>query len=205
MKKFIITISREYGSGGRKIGQALADEFGVKCYDRAIIEMVAEKTGLSTEFIEKAETNAASSFAFSLSQATITSISPNLTYDLTPNGESFITQAEILQEIAARESAVIIGRCADYVLREHTNLINVFLVADKEDRLRRSIEEYGLTEKEAKEQMKQVDKGRAVYYRTFTGAEWGYPRNNDLYINTSRTGIEGAVAAIKALVEEKTK
>ncbi len=201
----IIAISRQFGSGGRKAGLMLAQELGFNYYDRAIILRAAEKTGISPELMENLETNAASSYYFNLSQAMSAFAMPIITYDQTPNGEIFKAQADIIREIASKESAVIIGCCADYILRDYTRLINVFLHADKSDRLRRIVGEYGLSEKEAREQIKQVDKGREIYYRTFTGSDWLDIGKSDLCINTSRTGIEGAVAAIKALALEKMK
>lgn len=205
MKKFAVTISREFGSGGRQVGFLLAEQLGISFYDKAVIQLAAEKTGLSPELMENVENSAASSFMFRLSQATSAIDMSAISYNSTPNGEAFTAQSEVIREIAARESAVIIGCCADYVLKDEPNLISVYVHSSREDRLRRLIEDYGMSEKEAKEQMKKVDKGRDVYYRTFTGEERGMAANTDLYINTSRTGISGAAAAIKALVLEKMK
>ncbi len=205
MKNTIIAISRQFGSGGRKIGFMLAEQLGIKYYDRAIILMAAEKTGMSPELMENLETNAASSYYFNLSQAMSAFPMPIISYDTAPNGEVFKAQSDIIREIASKESAVIIGCCADYILRNEPGLVNVFLHAEKSDRLHRIVNEYGLDEKDARDQMKYVDKGRESYYRTFTGSDWSDMSKNDLCINTSRTGLEGAVAAIKALVMEKMK
>ncbi|HHU05842.1 MAG TPA: cytidylate kinase-like family protein [Clostridiales bacterium] len=205
MKKTVITISREYGSGGRTVGILLAEELGINCYDRAVIEKAAEKSGMSPEFIENVEEKAASSFFFNLSQATYSSFTPVLTYDVHPTDKAFFAQAEVIREIASHGSAVIVGRCADYILRDEPDAIHVFLHGDREDRLRRIISEYGIPEQEAREQIKQIDKGRANYYKSYTGGTWGDSRRYDMCINTSRTGISGAVAAIKALVLETRK
>ena len=205
MKKTVITISREYGSGGRTVGILLAEELGINCYDRAVIEKAAEKSGMSPEFIENVEEKAASSFFFNLSQATYSSFTPVLTYDVHPTDKALFAQAEVIREIASHGSAVIVGRCADYILRDEPDAIHVFLHGDREDRLRRIISEYGIPEQEAREQIKQIDKGRANYYKSYTGGTWGDSRRYDMCINTSRTGISGAVAAIKALVLETRK
>ncbi len=205
MEKVIVTISREFGSGGRQVGFLLAEQLGISFYDKAVIQLAAEKTGLSPELMENVENSAASSFMFRLSQATSATNMSVLSYESTPNGETFTAQSDVIREIAARESAVIIGCCADYVLKNEPNLVSVYIHSSREDRLRHLTEEYGISEREAKEQMKKVDKGRDVYYRTFTGEERGTPGNTDLYINASRTGINGAVAAVKALVLEKMK
>jgi cytidylate kinase len=205
MKKIIVTISREFGSGGRTVGFLLAEQLGFKFYDKAVILIAAEKTGISPELMENVESSAAASFMYNLSQA---SYAPNMqiiSYDSTPNGEVFAAQSEVIREIAAQESAVIIGCCADFILKDEPGLVSVYLHAKTEDKFRRLTDSYGLSQKEAKEQLKKVDKGRDVYYRTFTGEERGNAGNFDLYINTSRTGIEGAVAAIKALVLAKMK
>jgi len=207
MKKTIITISREFGSGGRTVGMLLAEELGINCYDRALIEKAAELSGMSPDFIENVEQKASNSFFFNLSQATYSSISPVLTYEANPNptDRAFFAQAEVIREIAGHGSAVIVGRCADYVLRENPDAIHVFLHGDREDRLRRIINEYGIPEQEAREQIKLIDRGRANYYRSYTGGTWGEVRRYDLCINTTRTGIRGAVAAIKALVLENRR
>ncbi|NLL46880.1 MAG: cytidylate kinase-like family protein [Clostridiales bacterium] len=202
MNKTVVTISREYGSGGRQVGIRLAEELGIMCYDRAVIERAAERSGMSPEFIENVEEKAVSSFFFNLSQATFSSYTPILTYDIPPTDKAFFAQAEVIREIAAHGSAVIIGRCADYILRDDPDAIHIFLHGNREDRLRRVIHEYGLSESEAREQMKQVDRGRANYYKSYTGGSWGDARRYDLCINTARTGVSGAVAAIKAILLE---
>jgi len=205
MKNTVVTISREYGSGGRQAGMRLAAELGIMCYDRAVIEKAAEKSGMSPEFIENVEEKAASSFFFNLSQATFTHYTPMLTYDVHPTDKAFFAQAEVIREIAAHGSAVIIGRCADYILRDNPDAIHIFLYGDREDRLRRIVNDYGLTEDMAREQIKQIDRGRANYYKSYTGGTWGDVRHYDLCVNTTKTGIPGAVAAIKALVLELQK
>lgn len=202
MKRTVVTVSREYGSGGRQAGLRLAEELGIMCYDRAVIERTAERSGMSAEFIENVEERAVSSFFFNLSQATFSSYAPILTYDAPPTDKAFFAQAEVIREIAAHGSAVIIGRCADYILRDDPDAIHIFLHGNKEDRLRRVVHEYGLPESEAREQMKQIDRGRANYYKSYTGGNWGDVRRYDLCVNTARTGVSGAVAAIKAILLE---
>ncbi len=204
MEHVIVTISREFGAGGRQVGMRLAAELGIMCYDRAVIELAAEKSGMSPEFIEGTETKSPN-FFYNIAQASFTDFTPIITYDLLQTDKAFFAQAEVIREIAAGESAVIIGRCADYILRENPNLINVFLYGEKNDKLRRLTQELGLNREEAKEQMKSVDKGRANYYKSYTGATWGAPENYDLSINTSRTGVSGAVAALKGMFLDKQK
>jgi len=203
MKSTVITISREYGAGGRQTGMRLAAELGIMCYDRAVIERAAEKSGMSPEFIEGVEEKAANSFFFNLSQATFSSYTPIVTYDVHPSDKAFFAQAEVIREIAAHGSAVIIGRCSDYILRDNPDAIHIFLQGNREDRLRRVVTEYGINEEYAREQLKQIDRGRANYYKSYTGGTWGDIKRYDLCINTTKTGIPGAVAAIKALALEK--
>ncbi len=204
MEHVIVTISREYGSGGRQVGMRLAAELGIMCYDRAVIELAAERSGMSPEFIEGSETKASNIF-YNIAQASFTDYTPLITYDLTQTDKAFFAQAEVIREIAASESAVIIGRCSDYILRENPNVINVFLYGEKNDKLRRLTQELGVSREEAREQMKSVDRGRANYYKNYTGATWGAPENYDLCINTSRADISGAVAAIKGMFLDKQK
>ena len=204
MEHVIVTISREYGAGGRKVGMKLAEELGVMCYDRAVIELAAEKTGMSAEFIEGSASKSSNIF-YNIAQATFTDYTPMITYDLLHTDKAFSAQAEVIREIAAGEDAVIIGRCADYILRGNPNLIRVFLYGEKEDKLGRLSRELGMSMEDAREQMKTVDKGRASYHKTYTGMSWGARENYDLCINTTTTGIELAVAAIKGMALEKMK
>ena len=199
----IITISREYGTGARLIGREVAALLGFGYFDRALIEMAAEKSGLSEEFIERTEEKASNSFLYNLATAAYIASDVTMEYTVPVNDRAFLVQSEVIQDIARSSNGVIVGRCADYVLRDHPSLLRVFLYADKKDRLERIVKDYGQDPKTAESVLAKIDKGRANYHKFYTGANWRSLDNYDLCINTSATGIQGAVMAIKAAAEEK--
>lgn len=200
MANSIITISREFGTGARTIGQQLAADLGFAYYDRAIIQLAAEKSGLSPEFIEKNEEKSRNSFLFNLANTAYISSGINLQYTMPVNDRAFIAQSEVIKDIANKENSVIVGRCADYVLQDYPNVIRVFIYANREDRLKRVVEEYGFDPKNAEDELNKIDKGRANYHKFYTGTPWKELNNYDLCINTSKTGVEGAVAVLKQFV-----
>ena len=197
----IITISREFGTGARQIAKNLADILGFHYYDRAIIQMAAEKSGLSPEFIERNEEKTNNSFLFNLSTSAYITSGINLQYTMPVNDKAFIAQSEVIREIAMTGNSVIVGRCADYVLHEHPKLLRIFLYGDKEDRLKRTINEYGYDPAKAEANLNKIDKGRANYHKFYTGTPWKDIANYDICLSTSKTGIEGAVRALKLLAD----
>ena len=199
----IITISREFGTGARLIGREVAALLNYGYYDRALIEMAAERTGLSEEFIERTEEKASNSFLFNLATAAYLASDVTAEYTVPVNDQAFMIQSDVIRDIARTGNGVIVGRCADYVLRDHPQLLRVFIYADKEDRINRIVNEYGQDAKNAESVLTKIDKGRANYHKFYTGTNWRSMDNYDLCINTSRTGIQGAVMAIKACAEEK--
>ena len=195
MDHFIIAISREYGSGGRKIGEQVAQELGISYYDKVLLQLAAERSGLSPEFLEKTEEQASGSFLYHLSTA---AMGTNFfyQYDIPLGDKAFFAQTAVIRELAAKESCVIVGRCAEYILREHPRCLKIFLHAPKEQRIARLMQEYNISESEAKDRIHRINKGRANYYRCYTGEAWGEARSHDLCINTSASGLEGAVGLI---------
>jgi cytidylate kinase len=199
----IITISREFGTGARLIGRELSALLGFGYYDRALIEMAAEKSGRSEEFIERTEEKASNSFLYNLATAAYISADMGMQYSVPVNDRAFMVQSDVIRDIAKSGNSIIVGRCADFVLKDHPKLLRVFLYANKEDRLNRIINEYGQNPKTAESTLNKIDKGRANYHKFYTGTPWKSLDNYDLCINTSATGISGAVKAIKAAAEEK--
>ena len=199
----IITISREFGTGARLIGREVAALLNYGYYDRALIEMAAEKSGLSEEFIERTEEKASNSFLFNLATAAYLASDVTAEYTVPVNDRAFMVQSDVIRDIARSGNGVIVGRCADYVLKDHPKLLRVFIYANKEDRINRIINEYGQDLKNAESALNKIDKGRANYHKFYTGTNWRSMDNYDLCINTSNTGIQGAVMAIKACAEEK--
>lgn len=195
----IISISREFGSGGRMIGKQLAAQLGIPCYDRTIIQKTAEKSGLSPEFIANAERNTHSRFHFHIPTiGTTTTVSAPQAPSV--RQRAFIAQAQAIRELAAQGSCVIVGRCSDYILEEDPNCLKVFIHADMEERLRRCAEEYQLPEKDLRRRILETDRSRANYYGRYTGYRWGDMRRYDLTIDSGRVGVEGAVELIRHLV-----
>ncbi len=192
----IITISRQYGSGGRIVGKKLADALGVPFYDNELINLAAEKTGLSKECFKEAENTSAGNLLFS-----ITSLASGMDSCGLPLSEKiFLVQSQVIKEVAEEGSCVIVGRSANYVLSENPNCINVFLQADLKDRVERAVRHYDLPEKNAEAAVIKTDKRRANYYNYFTGGKWGKAENYDLILNTSRLDLDHVVEVIKTYV-----
>lgn len=200
-KKIIITISRQYGSAGRIIGQRLAAELDISFYDREFLEDITKKLGVSSDFFK--EDNRGEDGMYNVSRtrlnplSTVTSLSVNL--------EVYESAASLIRSIARRESAVIVGRCADYVLKDEKNVLSLFLYAEKQDRIRRGIELYHIDAKHAQETMERFDRKRARFYEYYTDRKWGALSNYDMMINTSRIGIDQCVrflaTAARAMME----
>lgn len=192
MKHIVITIGREYGSGGRLIAKQLSEEMGITFYDKQLISDVAKKTGFSEHFIRNAEhQRPTNSFLYDLYTSVQTPSVPD---------QVFIAQAKVIKEAAARESCVIVGRCADYILRDQPNCLRVFINAPLDQRVRRAREEYGVQEANLESYVIRQDKARASYYNYFATGRWGQSREYDLCVN-SRIGIDAAVAVIRAAAQ----
>lgn len=192
MKHIVITISREYASGGRMIGKMLAEELGIPYYDSRVSELSAEKSGLSAEHIETTEQRSTSSF---LSTLYINGAYPSV------QDKIFALQSETIRELAEHGSCVIVGRCSNYILRDFPGHLSVFIHAPLEDRVRRAAEEYKVKTPNVKAYVKKVDKARANYHNFYTDYEWGKAHNYDLCIN-SNIGLKKAVAVIRELAED---
>lgn len=192
----VITIARQYGSGGREIGHRLAEELGIRCYDHDLIVMAAEKSGMSEEVLHHADEKAASSLLYTLVMGS-NMYRGNIDHFNVPiNDRLFATQAEIIRDLAAKESCVIVGRCADYILYEHTQCVRVFLYADFENRVKTVAERLSVSEDEAREQITKTDRRRSNYYNYYTGRKWGRLDNYDLAIATDKIGTENTVRMI---------
>ena len=194
MDKIIITIAREYGSGGREIGEVLADRLNIPFYDKALLSRASEESGIGEIFFKRNDEKSNSNFFQSI-------LHGGYSGELPFHHQVFIAQFEAIKSIAKEGSCVIVGRCADYALRDEENVINIFLTADDEERIKRLIEVYGVAEKDAKAQIKKVDKDRANYYEFYTAHEWKDPDNFDLVIDTSKIGVEGVVELLIKYIE----
>ena len=205
MKKYVIAISREYGSGGRHIGELLAKELDIPFYDRELIQMAAERSGMSAGFIEKSDENIPNTFLHNLKYTAYSSYDAISYYDTPVTDKVFLAQSSVIKDLAAQGSCVIVGRCAGYILRGDPDLVAVFIRGKFEDRVRNAIEHYDLPPENAVERIKKIDKSRINYYKYYTSRQWGNIENYDLVINTSFTGVEGAVAVIKTMLLERSE
>ena len=204
-KPLIITIGREYGSGGHEIGEKVASRLGIPCYDKKLIQMAAEKSGLSDEFIEQHEQRSNNAFFASLAASASYSTGFFSPQHLPLSESIFIAEAQTIREIADRESAVIVGRCADYVLAGRENTINLFIFAPEGDRVKRIMRLYQLSEADAMKRIATSDKERGNHDFRYTDHKWGRAQNYDLSINSSLMGIDKTVEMIVDLagIEER--
>ena len=196
MEHLIITISREFGSGGKFIGEQVAKKLGIPFYDKILLQLAAERSGLSSEFLEKNEEQVAGSFLFNLSTAAHAASNFFYQYNVSMSDKAFFAQASVIRELSEKESSVIVGRCAEHVLRAHKKCLKVFLYAPLDWRIGEVARDYNMSESDAKDRILRVDKGRSNYYRHYTGEVWGDVKNHDLCINTAVSGLEGAVDTV---------
>ncbi len=199
MKKIIITLSREYGSGGLAVGQQLAEALGLPFYDKKLLSIAAEKSGFSEEMLRQAESRATNSLLYSL--ATSLGVGAYGPDTLSLYDKLYLAQFDVIRQVADEGSCVIVGRCADYVLREYENCHHFFLHAPLEDRMDRAVKEYGDDPNGIKSAVLKHDKARANYYYHYTNQKWGDAKLYDLTLNTSRTGIEGSVKMLLHYLE----
>ena len=197
-ERIIISIGRQYGSGGREIGKRLAKEFNIDFYDKELITLAAKESGFSEEILKENDENHNGSFLYSLVMGTYTGGN-----NLPLNHKLFLAQFDTIKKLAEEKSCVIIGRCADYALEYNPNCVKVFIHADIDSRIKRAIEEYGISPDKVEEVIKKTDKKRESYYNFYTGKKWGLMENYDITINSSFSGIDGAVRVIADLVKEK--
>lgn len=182
MSDLIITIARQNGSGGREVGKILADLLGIRCYDQEILAESANESGISLQEIEKKEER--------------TSRTNMFFYGIPAPNPVFVAQSKAIETLAANGPCVFVGRCADYVLRDRSDVINVFVKAPMEARVARYSKRNNISEKEAFARVKDKDSERALYYQRYTGIVWGTVENYDLTIDTSVIGVENAAKLI---------
>lgn len=202
MKK-LVTISREFGSGGRIIGKLLADKLNVPFYDKEIIRLAVGKSGFSSEAIENAEMKAKHGFSYSLASAV--SFGEGIASEpLSVNEKLFLAQFEVIKEIGERGEGVIVGRCADYVLRDIPGVTNIFIYAELEDRMARAVEHYDIKKDSVSSIVADYDKARQNYYNYHTCQKWGEYKNYNLAINTSYISDENCANVIMDYINNRT-
>lgn len=191
--KRIITISREFGSGGRSVGKLVAEQLGYRFYDRELVDKVAERSGFSPEFIEESGEYASARNSLLFALATANQYSPN---GLSMHDRLYIEQTKIIEELAQAESCVIVGRCADYILRDNPDCLHVFIHADTASRAKRIVERYGESDRSPEKRLAEKDQKRKVYYKNYTGRAWGQAQNYDICLNSGVLGVEACARII---------
>ena len=207
-KKVIITVARQYGSGGREIGERVAKLLDIPLYDKEIIKDAASKGELNEEVLKTADESAANSLLYTLAMGSnVIGTTMHFGYKMPINDKLFILQSELIKEYAEAGSCVIIGRCSDYVLRENPNVFRIFIYGDLDHRKARVAERHPeLKSSQIIDVINKTDKRRSSYYNFYTGNKWGKYDNYDMAINSSTLGIEGTAqliaASAKKLLEE---
>lgn len=195
--KFVITISREYGSGGGEIGRRLSDYFNIPCYDKELLTIVAKESGYCKAYFEKYDEKplkVLSYFGFDGCSNT-----------LPINHQLFLKQFNLIQKLASEQSCIFVGRASNYALKEFNNVINIFIHGDFEFRRKRAIVEHNVPEEISASTVKKIDKERASYYKYYTDSYWGDAKNYHLCLDTSFIGIDEAVRMIIYFIEKKYK
>lgn len=197
----VITISRQYGSGGRFVAKKLAEKLGIPFYDNELITMAAKESGYAENMFEKAEQMSSHSLLYSLSMfGTAAGV-----YGLPLSDKVFLIQSDIIKKCADKGPCVVVGRCADFVLKEYPNVINFFLYSDIESRIKRVETYYNSDAKNIEEDIIKRDKKRAAYYNYYTTQRWGAIENYHLAINTDAVGIDNCVDILARFAENYNK
>ena len=202
----VITIGRQFGSGGHEIGQRVADYFGIKCYDKELLSRAAKESGFCEEMIQNHDERPTNSFLYNLVMDTYSfGYNSSSFVDMPISQKVFLAQFDTIKKIADEGPCVIVGRCADYALAEYKNCINIFIHANEENKIKRVMEKFDLSEQKAKEMMIKKDKQRQSYYNYYSSKKWGRSDNYDISINSSKLGIEGTVNLLISYIENFEK
>lgn len=194
MKNHIITISREFGSGGRTIGKLVAEQLGIPCYDAQLVHELAEKSGFDENYIKEAGEYTPGSY--------IATLFTDRKFGLTNEDLLLEMQQKVICELAEKGPCVIVGRCADYILRDRADCLSVFIHADKEFRSQRIVSIYGEREESPEQRLSDKDKRRAAYHRFYTNMKWGYAQNYKLCLDSGALDIDRCVETIAHLYEK---
>lgn len=201
----IITIGRQFGSGGREIGEMVAEHFGIKCYDKELLSRAAKESGFCEEMIQNHDERPTNSFLYNLVMDTYSfGYNSSSFVDVPISHKVFLAQFDTIKKIAKEEPCVIVGRCADYALSDLPNVLNLFIYGDEECKIKRIRERFSdiTSNEKAREMMIKKDKQRQSYYNYYSSKKWGRADSYDLCINSSILGIEGTVKLIIQYVED---
>ncbi|MDD6628891.1 MAG: cytidylate kinase-like family protein [Lachnospiraceae bacterium] len=200
----IITIGRQFGSGGREIGQKLAENFGIKYYDKELLSRAAKDSGFCEEMIQNHDERPTNSFLYNLVMDTYSFGYNSSFVDMPISHKVFLAQFDTIKKIASEGPCVIVGRCADYALQDYQNCLNIFIHSDEKFKVKYIMNRFDdiTTEQKAIDMMNKKDKQRQSYYNYYTSKKWGRADNYDLSINSSILGIDGTVKLITQFVED---
>lgn len=201
MDHIVITIARSYGSGGRTLGKLLAKEMGINCYDREILRMASEQSGINEALFGQVDEKIKIMPLFRISNNIYKGeIFPPDSDEFTSDDNLFNYQAKIIKELAKTESCIIIGRCADFILKDEPDVVRLFFYAPREDCIKRVMSQNGGTEREIIRKIEKTDKYRSDYYRYHTGKDWNDARNYDFCLNTTSTSYDKLIKAVKEYI-----
>jgi cytidylate kinase len=202
MSKYVITIARGYGSGGRTIGKMLSEELGIPFYDRELLRLASDDSGINEKLFAKADEKLKKSILFKIARKAYKGeLIPPDSDDFVSNDNLFNYQAKIITELAEQESCVIVGRAADYILKDDENVVKVFVHAPLSFCIKTLKEMTGSPEREIEKKIEAIDKHRAEYYEYYTGRNWEDAKNYDLCLNSSQLGFEKCVEIVKAYLD----
>lgn len=201
----IITIGRQYGSGGREIGKKLAEHYNIPFYDKELLKIAAKESGICEEMFENYDEKPTTSFLYSLVMDPYALGYNATSFDIPLNQKVFLAAFDAIKKVADRGPCVIVGRCADYALKDYSNRLNVFIHAPMSFKKHRINEQYHTPLEKAKDEAVKIDKQRASYYNYYTSKKWGDLKNYDLSIDSSLFGIDGTVELIVDAVSLKEK
>ena len=199
----VITITRQFGSGGREIGKKLAEAYGIPFYDNEIISRAAKDTGFAEAAFERAEDKASNSLLYSIAMGMNVFSSQDVGFSgLSLDDRIFLAQSKVIRNVAKEGPCVIVGRCADYILKNQENVVNLFIRATLDFRIKRAIEVEGIPKEKSAEMGMKKDKSRANYYKYHSGERWDNVLNYDFAIRSDLCGIDGTVACLKAYLDQ---
>ena len=201
----IITIGRQFGSGGREIGEMLAKNYGIKCYDKELLSRAAKESGFCEEMIQNHDERPTNSFLYNLVMDTYSfGYNASSFVDMPISHKVFLAQFDTIKKIAEEGPCVIVGRCADYALSDYKNVLNIFIHADEEAKIKRIKSRFDdvKTDDQAREMMNKKDKQRQSYYNYYSSKKWGRSDSYDLSINSSILGIDGTVKFIMQYIDD---
>lgn len=198
----IITVGRQYGSGGRRLAKMLSEHFNIPLYDKDLINRVSEETGIAGEFFKKVDEQPSDSFFSMILNSFSYGNSCNCADSVLSGNSLFCMQSKVIRNIAAEGDCIFVGRCADYILRDREDVLSIFVTADLDDRVKRVAEYEGISEQSAKDVIEKADKTRAAYYNFYTEKRWGRGSSYDICLNSSKISLEQCMDIITQILNK---